>query len=163
MHSTKDKFGRMVQYSGKQGRCISSLSCKETFLKGFVAGGCHPFSHLVPQICPFTYCKAKYSQGEENWWGRRTFRGDFGDKGDFFLSFFFPLQLEGLCYQRVVPQGWKQQGRKGKGLWVIPWPLPSEVYIQSIMNLGLFSCLHWVARIPHVFLSLHLHLPASIF
>lgn len=35
-----------------------------------------------------------------------------GIKETFFL--FFPLQLEGLCYQRVVPQGLKQQGRKAK-------------------------------------------------
>lgn len=37
-----------------------------------------------------------------------------GIKETFFFSFFFPLQLEGLCYQRVVPQGLKQQGRKAK-------------------------------------------------
>lgn len=33
--------------------------------------------------------------------------------------FFFFLELEDLCHQRIVPQGKKQQG---KGLWVIPSP-----------------------------------------
>lgn len=35
---------------------------------------------------------------------------------------FFSGECRDLCHQRVVPQGKKQQGRKGKGLWVILSP-----------------------------------------
>lgn len=92
--------------------------------------------------------KAKYSQGERR--GKNDevacmFGGDIGVKK--WERELFWRDLEDLCHQRVAPQGRKQQGRKGKGLWVILYPsirgmhtvdneLGIFVYLQYVLGLG---------------------------
>lgn len=61
------------------------------------------------------------------------------------------LFCEDLCHQRVGPQGKKQQGRKGKGLWVILSPgIRGVCIVDNKLGIG---CLFAVGVKTHTFVS----------